>query len=307
VSLSAENRRKMIAGLLGEDEYLQSTILGSLDWLGTPDAMLTTAPPIEEESIEPVAADAPAPPRQPTAPPLPAETTPDIAVVSVLPWWFLLGGGALCLVLAWLMRGVSISRWVMLAITLLGGLLLLYSWLRAQSGALSPARFRARRRLAASLLGAGACGFAIVVALPMGDVLIDNLSGTNVRIFVDDTEWLTMPTGESKRQALARGKHRIKIQAVDGNHVFDAHDIEVADYGPYVLNVLGGQRYFQGGMLYGGGGGVDMKIVKEKWFALPTVDYLFRDPPDTIVARNPVRKTFFTKGAPPKFRGEERE
>ena len=48
-----------------------------------------------------------------------AETSspPDIVAVHVLPWWILLGAFALCVGLAWLLRGVWWSKWIMFGLT----------------------------------------------------------------------------------------------------------------------------------------------------------------------------------------------
>ena len=297
VSMIVENRRRMFRELVGSDESSRQAVLQELASLAKRDVSLPTSPEIPDERFASEGAQAAAAHEAGTGPPTLA-VDPGIAKVNVLPWWFLLGGVALCLLLSWLLRGVSSWKWVMAMMTVAGFFLAL--WACNKSAAMFPIRSRARLRFAASVFGAGAGALGILFLFPTADVLVDNASGADVRLFIDDEEWLTISTGDSKRNQLSQGKHRVTVQPLNGNQVLDAHDIHVSGYGPYVFNVLGDQVYFEGAMLYQAkGGSTDMKIVREKWFLLPKVDYLFRDPPKTIFAENAVRKTFFSKGAPP--------
>ena len=231
----------------------------------------------------------------------PAAETPDIEIVHVFPWWFLLGAVALCLVLGWLLRGVWWSKWAMIGLSVLACVFLIYTRTRQQSGELSLARSRARARIAWSVIFATLCGFAIGLLFPVATVIIDNESGAKVRIFLDGEEWHTSASGESKPKALTAGKYRMSIQDAVGN-TLDEHVIEVTAYRHYILNVLGAQVYFQGVFQYGIDGG-EIKMVTEKWLQVPDVDYVFRDPPQVIHSAHPVNKSFFTRGAPPRMQG----
>jgi hypothetical protein len=304
-----ENRRKMFEHLLGPDDEMRRSILYSLeDLAGSP--LRGAALGKDEEHVPPVelAPGNPAEPKltasQASAPPIAMEE-PDIAIVYVFPWWFLLGGITLCIGIAWLLRGIWWPKWTLAVAAAVAGLWFAYLCFRRKEGRLSRHRYHARARLAWSAICACMTGFFVGLFFPAGAIYVDNESGVNVRLFLDGSEWVSIPSGESKKLSLPRGTYHLSIQAVEKNHVFDAHDIEVAAYEKYVLNVLGGQVYFHGKMQYGGARGVDMKVVQDKWFPVPEVDYLFRDPPQEIVSAHPITKTFFTKGMPPRLRGVE--
>jgi hypothetical protein len=238
-----------------------------------------------------------------TAPSNPQVT--DIAVVTWIPWLLLIPGIAVVLLVAWVLRGIWWDKWAMAGLAAAAGVLLVYNWMRRKKALLTTERFRARVRLLGCVALAGAGGFFIAWWFPLGTVIIDNESGANVRLLVDGAEWATVAAGESRKQALAKGRYRLTVQSVEGNHVLDEHEIEVVPYTNYVLNVLGAQVYFHGIIQYGIDGG-DTKIITDKWFPLPQVDYLFRNPPARIISPQPVNKSFFTKGAPPTPKGDER-
>jgi hypothetical protein len=299
----AENRRRMFDYLLGDDEDKWRQTLGALEELAY-SSLLGTA---SEPEIEEIAVTGPVPYRAPAAAPIPASAQPppdndvlDIAVVTVLPWWFLFGAVALCLTLSWLLRGIWWSKWVMIGLTALACVFLYYTRTRQQSGKLSLARYRSRARTAWSAIFATLFGFGIGILFPVATVIIDNESGATVRIFLDGKEWLTSSTGESKGKSLAAGKYRVTILDAPGN-ALDEHFIQVSANQQYILNVLGAQVYFRGVVVFGGGEG-DIKIIDDRWLQVPEVDYLFCDPPDKIRTVFPVRKTFFTRGVPPRMK-----
>lgn len=303
VRLSVENRRKMFRDLCGGDELSRQAIMHQLALLARRDVALFSSSDISDERFISERSQTEAAPQVETRVGS-SGVVPDIAHVTVLPWWFLLSGVAVCLLLAWLMRGVSSWKWAMAALTVAGILLAYWAWNR--SAELSPPRLRARLRLAVSLFGAGAGGLAILLLFPSANVFFDNHCGVHVRVFLDDQEWLMIESGGSKGRSLTQGKYRVTIYAKEGDELLDAHDIEVSAYDRYILNVLGAQVYFQGVVQYGGfrggAGGADMKIVTEKWFRVPEVDYLFRDMPSTIQSPHQINKTFLTKGMPPQFK-----
>jgi hypothetical protein len=283
--LNAENRQIMFAGLTGNDGDMQRFVLQSLWDLPSPDVMKTVpifgeAPQSSEESIAHGRPASPPTSKQTPAPSASASVEmPDIALIHVVPWWFLLGATAVCLLLAWLLRWVWWSKWTMAATAALAGFFFLYLWSRRRNGSLSAERFRARARVACSLIVAAATGFALGFFFPLGTVIIDNESGANVRLFVDGEEWLTIGTGESKRKTLSKGRYLLTVQALEGNRVLDEHDIEVSACESHVLNVLGAQTYFQGKVKYNSEKGSEMKIVTSKWFLLSDMDYMFQEPP----------------------------
>jgi hypothetical protein len=243
-------------------------------------------------------------PEQPTA----DGQMPDIVVVHVLPWWLLLGGIALCVTLAWLLRGVGWTMWIMAGLAVLGGLWLAWARSRAVPDSVSQKRLRARSRIGWSAIIAGICGCAIAALFPIGSVMVDNETGQTVRLLLDDEPWLTIETGKSKKKALPFGTYQLIVRSVQGEQL-DQHVISVDEHGPYALNVMGAQLYFQGTVQYGvnvAGGRPAIKMSNEKWFLVPKVDYLFRDLPERMVAPHPINKTFFSKGAPPRLQGDQR-
>lgn len=300
---SAVDRRRMVDLLLGNDENMRKHTLGTLDdvAIGGVFNSATASEEIQKAFTSPVRQDGRAPVLASASPLETVLETPDIEMVHVFPWWFLVGAVALCLVLGWLLRGVWWSKWAMAGFTALACVFLVYTRTRQQAGKLSIARYRARARIAWSAIFATLCGVAIGLVFPVATVIIDNESGAKVRIFLDGEEWHTSASGESKSKALAAGKYRVSIQDAAGK-TLDEHLIEVSAYRQYILNVFGAQVYFQGVIQYGINGG-ETKIVTEKWLQVPDVDYLFRDPPQVIKSVNPVNKSFFTRGAPPKLRG----
>jgi hypothetical protein len=308
VYIRPEIRRNMFEHLVGPDDYLQHTAVASLAELAYTNLLGTAAPP-EDEAVPPetlttsiVSASSNPPSVLPQAAPmLPTQGTPDIATAHVFPWWFLLGGFALCILMAWVMRGIWWSKWTMLAALVVTVAILLYARTRRENGVLSPTRFRAHARLAGAVILATASGFVVCVMFPTGQVYIDNASTQDVRILVDGSEWLTIASTESTRRSLGRGKHRLSIQSKDGTRDLDEYDIEVAAYQQHVCNVLGAQVYFHGWVHFGIRDPGRPKVVVEKWFQIPHVDYLFRDPPDVIFAKHPEAKKYFVKAQPPRF------
>jgi hypothetical protein len=216
-----------------------------------------------------------------------------------MPWWVLLGGVALCLLVAWLLRGISWTRWVMLGAAVPPGLFLLYQWTRKQKNTITPQRFRARARLTCSAIVATLCGFGIDVAFPLGMVYIDNASVMNVRILLDGEPWMTVQAGESKKGNMYVGKHRLTVQAVDGDQILDEHDIETQAYRKYVLNVFGAQFYLRGWAHFGTQG-APPKVVSDRWMEVSEIDYLFREPPERILAPHSATKSYFLRLGPPK-------
>ncbi len=333
--IQPDHRRKMFHALTCANEDLVRTVLYSLEELVGPDAMKTvpifgdtantpqlgaaaptsdfptaTPGPKDERittlsSATEITSEAPVAATPARLPMAANEDVPDIVLVHFFPWWFLLGGIALCLGLCWLLRGVWWSRWGMVALAATAGILLYYAWIRRKNDSPSLRRFRAKVQLASSVIFASTFGFAILVIFPEGSIYIDNASGHNVRLLLNDQEWLTIKSGESKKRSLTEGTYRVTVQSAEGNLVLDAHDIEVSACNRHVLNVLGAQIYFDGIVQYGNDGG-SMKLVTAKWIRVPDVDYLFRDPPKTIVTARPVNKSYFTKGAPPMFNNEDR-
>lgn len=316
VPVGTENRRKMIAGLLSTDDFLQGTILGSLEGLASPDALLITAPPFEMEQsattelasgdLPPVLPPSGQPAMEPTSCAVPV---PDIAVVNVFPWWFLVGGVVVWLVLAWFFRGFWWSPWAMAITAGLTGLLLYRAWTRQRKGTVSTARFRARAWPLGAVIIACAGSFGMVLLFPSARIIVDNATGMDVRLLLDDQDWMAVSSGASRTKELTRGKYRLTVRSAQGNQVFDAHEIDVSGTGQYVLNVLGAQTYFHGTVRYGEGESPPMEMLTAKWFLLPDVDCLFSDPPDTVMVvvegtRGPrvkTAKTFVTKGAPPRL------
>ena len=295
----AENRRRMFEYLLGDDEEKQRDTLTSLEGLAYSTLQGAASGPLESETA--ISGSRQLAARTPM-PALPTGDEPDVAVVTVLPWWFLGAGVTLIVGLAWLLRGVWWSKWPMATLAAVAVLYLCYSWKRRQERKLSLKRLHARGRLAGAAILAGACGFVICTLLPLGTVIIDNESRENVRLMIDGTEWLTIGPGETGKSYLPAGMHRLAIVDRQGERTLDAHDIGVTAPRQHVLNVLGGQICFQGIVQYGIKGGAT-EVITAKWFLVPEVDYLFQDPPESIVSVNPVNKSFLTKGRPPLLTG----
>jgi len=314
--IAAENRRKMFDGLMGTDDYERHTILQSLEWLITPEAVLESAPHLDAELTEAAGgavsrrrtADSPA-----SLAPSKAEEL-DITLVPVAPWWLVLVAVAVFVVLAWLLRSIWWSKLVMAAIASAGVVFLWFVWMQREGGKLSSKRFNARIRLGTAALLAGGFSSAIGFLFPASVVVIDNANAFAVRLLINDQDWLNIGPGESKRRELGLGKHRVTVQSADGKAVLDAHDIDASDHGPFILNVLSGQVYFHGTAYYGDVRPTKFDVITEKWFRLPEVDCRFVDPPDKItvvVNANGVdkkmNKTFITKAVPPRFREPQKK
>lgn len=325
ISVPAANQERMLAALLGPDVADRRAALQSLDELGYSKLMGTASPgdpavPKPASSprakrnaslgagthrLEPPAAEAP-PPKETS----PSQAMPDIAVVTVLPWWFLVAGFAFFLLIAWFARGVWWARWAMVGCAGAAVLWIAVGLILSNQGAISRQRFKARARPGVAGLLAAICGFALCILLPEGTVYIENESRFPVRLAIDGNTWLTIQAGESKKRPLTAGKYRLTVHPLDGGQILDEHEIQVTGCNRYVLNVLGAQTYFIGTVVYGGPAEAPPEVVFDKWFVLPDVDYLFRDVPKTLNVRsekrNPrvVRRTFVTKGEPPKLMGD---
>jgi hypothetical protein len=299
IEIPPEARRRLLDGLRASDEEKREQAFASLEGFAHSERAATAS-----DATEFKAAGVDAPPRPlfvPMPDSVPAKVM-DITVVSVLPWWFL-GLFALLIVgFAWLTRGIWWPKWAMAGLASAASAYLIYSCTCLQNNALSAKRFHARARLTGAAILAGACGFGICTFLPLGAVLIDNESRESVRLMIDGTEWLTIEPGETRKSSLPAGTHRLVIVDQHRERTLDAHDIDVAAHRQHVLNVLGGQIYFQGIVQYGIKGGAT-EVITAKWFLVPEVDYLFKDPPESIVSVNPVNKSFLTKGRPPLLKG----
>lgn len=296
--IPVENRRKMLEGLLGPDAYVQLTIRKRLAWLITPEAL--------SNAESPNVAEIPVPPETKPAPNAATET-PEIVIISVPPWWLLVIGMGLCVGIAWLLRTVWWSKWPMAALALGGGVVLFAMVGHSVAGAVAQKRRQRRTRLAWSAFIGGAVSFPLAWIFAAGVVLVDNANNPAVRLLLDDDEWLTLNADETTSRTLSRGKHQVTVQSIDGKLILDRHEIDVTDEGPFVLNVLGGQTYFKGVMVYGGGQESSCDPIVDKWFRVPSVDYLFMEPPDMITIVTDSRgiktrkeRTFITKDVPPR-------
>lgn len=299
-----EHRRKMFQALHGRDEGRQGGALESL-WNLLDPRSETPADPSEANLTADVPTS-PTPEVAAPAAPLPVPDVPDLSVVHVMPWWFLLGGIVLCLGLTWFLRGIWWWKWAFAAAGAVAALYLCYATIRVQAQVMTRNQYRARSRIAATLLFTGLTCFLVGYFWPSGTVYIDNASGVDARLFLNGKEWVTIPSGNTKTVSLGSGRHRLSIHTMQNDHEMDAYDVEVLAYQKHVCNVLGGQRYFHGTVQYGVfRGGADMKIITAKWILVPDVDYLFRDMPERIFLKQPANKTFFTKASPPDFVGEQ--
>ena len=323
VYIPDENRRRMFAGLMGADEYDRDTVLQSLTDLAfsklegttsgpdkdlrmesetlpaaTPEAALPSHVNAIQESPgkQDLAIDRPPPDVSPAA-------EPDIVTVHKMPWWFLCGIVVTGIGLAWFLRGLSESRWVTLGIGVVAGAFLFFTMPQAEGDLIRRKRFHSRARIAGAILVSAIIGGVVTFLFPTGSIMVENASPVDVQMFLDDEAWLSVGAGQWRRTSLPQRKYRVTIKSTRGE-ILDQHDIEVNDYGPYILNALGAQVYFDGVVKYGIQGGGSMKVITDKWFKRPKVDYLYADPPERIWTVNPVSKSYFTKGAPPKPKGD---
>jgi hypothetical protein len=143
-------------------------------------------------------------------------------------------------------------------------------------------------------------------------VYVDNFSDKALRVDVDGRGWLTCEPGSTQMKQLRCGRHHIVVRDAGTNEVKDERDewVNGRDI-PYVLNLLGAQRYYRGTVRYGGlsfsFGKETPEEIKAPWFKAD-VDFLFEDPPQSIKVSVPKgqssvlsseEKTYLTRGAPP--------
>lgn len=230
---------------------------------------------------------------------------------SLLPYWFFATATVLFGLTSWVARGISF--WLWLAAGMVGAGVLLALLLRIRSSAESQSKdwYRNLQRFFGVCVLAGLGGFAIRFFFASAVVFIDNETPMEVRLVLDGNNWASVPAHGQIRRSLTKGLHTLEVYAADGKPKLDEHPIDVAGCGKYVLNVLGAQIYFQGEIVYGPATEEPPapKMIVDKWFECEPVDYLFTDPPPTMLIRFekslgalPSRKTYLLRGSPPVFK-----
>ncbi len=167
--------------------------------------------------------------------------------LTLVPWWLF---ARWCRIVpfvesTWLVAcGVSSWKWVMAMMVTVAGFFLAFGH-ATKPLAMFPIRSRGSasvcsvrfRRLARAPLASCSC-------FPTADVLVDNASGVDVRLFIDDEEWLDdfnrrfetenqLSQGKASRHGSATERcNRVSLTPTTSTS---------AGYGPYVFNVLGDQ------------------------------------------------------------------
>ncbi len=119
---------------------------------------------------------------------------------------------------------------------------------------------------------------------------IENASTQEVKIELDGGSWRTSFPSRTRVVQARPGEHRITVRSAAGD-ILQELEVTIEDRGAYVLNVLKAQTYCKGSVVYGNDLallGVEEegpRMVKGGWIDVTKVDYLFRDPPPSIMVR----------------------
>jgi hypothetical protein len=141
---------------------------------------------------------------------------------------------------------------------------------------------------------------------PKAEVHVDNSSGRELVVLVDGQKWMTCWSGARMVNKLSQGSHQIVVRNTD-NQQLDELSVEVVGEGVYVLNLLRAQKYHRGWVPYS-----DVPLesnrspieVSDAWFE-PKVDYLFKEPPESIRSQaENNQKTYLLRGPAPKKKAD---
>jgi hypothetical protein len=202
--------------------------------------------------------------------------------------------------LAWSTRARRLTEVNPLWIIFFGGLFSWIGWLKAL-----PAMIRSRLAGGRLHLVVAAAVVLIFIEwlsiwhfLPGAKVYLDNFSGADVELFLDNKSWLPLPKGTSRTATLSRGSRGLTVREAGTGRILDQHPIDAYDSGPYVLNVLGAQTYYRGTITYNtdpwlvpGREPTEETLAGERWFQA-RVTYLFERPAASIEVRRSERDRF---------------
>jgi hypothetical protein len=110
-------------------------------------------------------------------------------------------------------------------------------------------RLRASKHIAAlcvSLL----ISAAVIHAFEKPRVFVDNASGEDVRIWVDGEHWISIANHAQQKSRLPLGAHELVLHSSKADQEIDRRAVVVDRDGPFILNVLGKQRYIRGTVHY---------------------------------------------------------
>jgi hypothetical protein len=289
--------------------------------------MRSAEPPTEAPAADAIASET-------SPPPLPLESA-DVNLdrkldIRVKPWpgWALLTGpgiGVLILgvmaLLAWALGGGPI--WDAFVLILAGAMAVgTFAVLKELLSGLRQAPSKKGDVLASFLVilfGWGAWGVFYWVGslLTTGTVHIENVSGQDVELRLDGELWQTSASGGTQTATVRRGRHEVTIRANDGQ-TLKTLDVKIEKRGVYVLNVLQGQTYYRGEVVYGRSFGIVTRdtrpmMLRDEWIDATKVDFLFKDPPQNIMVRRSKGmdvgigewRTYLTRGQPPRLPEEK--
>ncbi len=225
---------------------------------------------------------------------------PDVSLVGRLPAWFLIVAISMSILLTWLLRGESITPWILASLGAIGIGGFGFAYRSRFSDGYSIKLFAARIRVIVAILIASLGGLVVTLAFSASYVYVDNATENAVTIFLDGSEWMKIDAKDSKRRLMPTGKHSITIQSLN-NAVLDQHDVEILRGRLHALNILGQQKYYHGTARYGFGKG-SMEEINKKFMLIPDVHYLFQDPPAQLKGvQFAADRSFITKAKPPAF------
>jgi hypothetical protein len=209
---------------------------------------------------------------------------------------------------AWLLAGGDL--WVILGLigSGIGALALLIVLARQRTLGLGRGKMAALVMYAVVLEG---MWWLLGLNLSQSDVYVDNFSSRTLHVELDGRPWLTCTNKTTTPKVLRHGLYHLVVRAVDNDEVLDERDVFVEGLNlPFVLNLLGAQKYYRGSVQYGGIIAFNDQTpteIHDVWIKAD-VDFLLRDPPSSIDVHvrkgqasylATAEKTYLTRGQPP--------
>ncbi len=231
----------------------------------------------------------------------PVPSSPVLSSSRLLGWFgWTAGVVAVVGLVAWWTRDTRMTEVNPGWIVFFGGLVSLILWLRALPAMTrSPlGGGRLHLVLAAGIVLSFAEWLLIWHFFPGFRVHLDNFSNSDVELLLNNKAWSTLSRNSSKRATISRGSWTVTVREAVTGKTLDEVPIGSYDSGPYILNVLGAQAYYQGSVTYGEPWPPPTKrephetTTRERWISA-RVNYLFEHPPRSIELNTP-------KDAPPR-------
>jgi hypothetical protein len=182
--------------------------------------------------------------------------------------------------------------------------------LSAMRGTGSPmTRIRASGHLAA-LCVALVASAAVIHAFERPRVFVDNASAEDVEVWVDGKLWTSIANHEQQESRLPLGPHELVLRSSTSDQEIDRRQVVVDRDGPFILNILGKQRYIRGSVRYSSKQPDPMEAARRAFEGRPTpneepseaptsdvwiradVAYVLEQPPESIS----VSKSWFDFG-----------